>query len=283
MLSHHCAKQHDEEEEHEKGFDDEAAVTLHRLSVLEDLRVALLHVNRRLLRTQRLGACGPTGGASRCRQRRASVFASIRSMVSPCSATTDVKRWNMPPSSARVDFIAVSSSSRCCRERGVQKCCCCCCCCCGGGCSCCTRADAAAIRWLGGCCGTTLPGRCSAPTPGRSGCGKLPPGKPTLIAPGIPCCIPCRIPCCMPPPCMPPCMPPPICMPPCMPPPCIMPFCMPPWPGMPPPCIPRPCISSAFTRRPPMLSSSRLCQTCSSSASFHPHRLQTRDSIYLEE
>ena len=56
--------------------------------------------------------------------RRASVFASMRSIVSPCSATTAVKRWNMPPSSARVDFIALSSSSRCCRERGVQKCCC---------------------------------------------------------------------------------------------------------------------------------------------------------------
>ena len=55
----------------------------------------------------------------------------MRSIVSPCSATTAVKRWNMPPSSARVDFIALSSSSRCCRERGVQKCCCCCCC--GGG------------------------------------------------------------------------------------------------------------------------------------------------------
>ena len=44
--------------------------------------------------------------------RRASVFASMRSIVSPCSATTAVKRWNMPPSSARVDFIAMSCYGR---------------------------------------------------------------------------------------------------------------------------------------------------------------------------
>ena len=94
LLPDHCAKEHDEEEEHCESFDDEAAVAVDRLSVLEDLRVALLHVNRRLLRTPRPGAWGPTGGASRWRwrQRRASVLASIRSIVSPCSATTDVKR-----------------------------------------------------------------------------------------------------------------------------------------------------------------------------------------------
>ena len=54
----------------------------------------------------------------------ASVLASILSMSSPYSATIAENRENICPMSASVDCIAVTSCSRCFRERGIHACCC---------------------------------------------------------------------------------------------------------------------------------------------------------------